>query len=447
MTDIAIDSLKDILIALQGSLLQHLYPACENDNITDFSLLVDVSDIGRIKAVSALYELHMRMAVPAPIARNLWPGGQGQSSSSIQRQPSFGNSPNDNTMASQFSEGLPIHMPPQRPLDATSRHLHETQEASSGSPRSGSSHKFKSLFLRRKSSQSSQLQSPPSSPPKKGAVSPNLQQHSFMSTAPSALTDANISSHTMTNDLWQGGSGLRIEKAATRSSFSSHVTSGTTSTVPLPENDYGGFCKGAYYIQVGLKGDGVKLRNSSTAKTGEGWYWGCRNKYCVFEGPACKKGKEFFFDDTVREFKSNGMLLVRYRWSFLAKSHVALRKTQDKKYDFRCIFCVLQGLPAPAISKTRPFLEHIAEHQTQHLDQSILRKTLCINDRMARDDEYFDVNFPPPIGGHQSLSPRMVRVESADQEPEPATLEVEKPASGLGLYDDAMLDDDPWRDP
>ena len=444
MTDIATDSLKDILIALQGSLLKHLYPASENDNITDFSLLVDVSDIGRIKAVSALYELHMRMAVSAPISRNLWPGGQGQSSC-IPPQPSLDNSPNDNTLASRFIEGLPMHMPPQSRLVASSRHPHESQQTFSNSRRSGSSPRIMSLF-RRKSSQPSQLQSPPSSPPIKGTVSPNLQQHGFNSTAPSASTDANISNYTTTNDLWQGGSGLRTEEAATRSSFSSQATSGTTFTVPLPENDYGGFCKGAYYLQVGLKGDGVKLKNSSIAKTGEGWYWGCRNKHCVFEGPSCKIGKEFFFDDTVREFKSNGTLLMRYRWSFLAKSHVAIEKSKDKIYSYRCIFCVLQGIKAPAITKKRPFLEHVAEHQTQRLDESTLRKTLCINDRMARDNEYFDVNFPPPVGGHESLSPGVAGVEPADQERESAAFEVERPGNGLGLYEDAMLDDDPWRD-
>ena len=383
-----------------------------------------------------------RMAVPAPIARNRWPGGQGQSNS-IQPQSSLDKLPSGNTLASPFSEGLPIHVPPQRQLDATSRHLHETQQTSSSSRRPGSSHRIMS-FLRRKSDQPSQLQSPPSSPPNNETVSPTLQQHRFNSTTPSALTEANIQSHTITNDTSQSGSDPRNETTATRSSFSSHVTSGTTFTAPLPDNDYGGFCEGAYYIQVGLKGNGVKLRNSSTAKTGEGWYWGCRNKYCVFEGPACKIGKEFFFDDTVREFKSNGVLLIRYRWSFLAKSHVAMRKTKHKAYDYRCIFCVLQGTPAPAIRKTRPFLEHVAEHQIQHLDESILRKTLCINDRVARDDEYFDVNFPPPVGGHESLSPDVTRVESADQEPESATFEAGRPTSGLGLYEDATL---VWRDP
>ena len=385
----------------------------------------------------------MRMAKLAPIARNHQPGGPGQSNS-IQRQPSLGNFLGDNTLASQFSEGLPIHMPPQRPLDATTKNPRETQQPSSASLRPGSSHRFMSFLLRR-SSQPSQLHSPPSSPPNNRTTSPTLREHGLKSIAASAATEANISSsHAMTNELWHGVSSPSIEKAATRSSFSSQVTSGTNFTVPLPENDYGGFCEGAYYIQVGLKGGGMKLRNSSTAKTGEGWYWGCRNKYCVFEGPACKIGKEFFFDDTVHEFRSNGMLLIRYRWSFLAKSHVAIRKTTGGIYNFRCIFCVLQGKTALAITKKGPFLEHVAEHQTQCLDESILRKTLCINGRTARDDEDFDVNFPRPVGRNESLSPGVVRVESADQEPEPATFEVEMPTSGLGLYEDPTR---VWRDP
>lgn len=60
--EIAREALKDVLIALQGSLLKQLVPAAHSDGTLDFSVLVDVSDIGRIKSVGALWELHMRMA-------------------------------------------------------------------------------------------------------------------------------------------------------------------------------------------------------------------------------------------------------------------------------------------------------------------------------------------------------------------------------------------------
>ena len=255
------------------------------------------------------------------------------------------------------------------------------------------------------------------------------QQKSQDVLSPSA--EAELSNHMFTTNPWQDeGSPSRIQQSGTRSSFSSHATTLTTSTWPSPANEYSGFCKGAYYLQAGLNRDGMRLRNMSTAKTGEGWYWGCQNKYCVFEGPACKVGKEFVFDDTVRAFMG-----IKYRWSFLAKSHVAMKKSKARIYDYRCIFCILKGSSATSITQIRPFLEHVAEHQADHLEESILRRTLCINDRIAADDEYFDINLPPPEAG---------RKPSQKPATELAT-EVQIPIGGLGLYD--SLDDDPWRRP
>ena len=135
----------------------------------------------------------------------------------------------------------------------------------------------------------------------------------------------------------------------------------TVLTLPSLETDYGGFCKGAYYLQAGLKDDGVKIRNNSIAKTGESWYWGCQNKHCVFEGRACKIGKDFFFDDSIREYRRDSITLIRYRWAFLAKSHVAIKKSRERTCNYRCIFCVLQGRSARVIAKIAPFLEHVAE--------------------------------------------------------------------------------------
>lgn len=64
MFDIAIatQALQEILIHLQGTLLRHLWAAQENDNLTDFNIVVDASDFGRIKSVTVLNELYMRMA-------------------------------------------------------------------------------------------------------------------------------------------------------------------------------------------------------------------------------------------------------------------------------------------------------------------------------------------------------------------------------------------------
>lgn len=64
---IATQALQSILIELQGTLLRHLWAAQENDNMTDFNVVVDASDFGRIRSVTVLNELYMRMAQAAPI--------------------------------------------------------------------------------------------------------------------------------------------------------------------------------------------------------------------------------------------------------------------------------------------------------------------------------------------------------------------------------------------
>ena len=440
MTEIAEDSLKNILIALQSSLLKHLYPAAGNDDLIDFSLLVDISDIGRIKAVSALYELHMRMAVAAPIARSVRPTALLQNSS-VKPQPIL--DALRNVPISPFNEGLPIHMLPQNPDYVAIGSSQVNNELSSTSPRPRSFNKLKS-FLRRGSSHASQLPSPPSSPQDEAPISPPLQLYSSKSTVVSPfINDATPSDHGISSNPWEESSHFQADEAGKRTSFSSRLASVTTMTLPSPGNDYGGFCKGAYYLQAGLNGDGVKLRNNSIAKTGESWYWGCQNQNCVFEGRCCKIRKDFFFDDSVWEFKSDGIPLIRYRWAFLAKSHVAIKKSRERIYNYRCIFCVLQGLPAPIITKKGRFLEHVAEHQNQRLDESMLRRTLCISGRVATDDEYFDINFLPTTPVYEDEN----GVDPEDHEPKSPAIEDQKSTGGFGLYENAILDDDPWRNP
>ena len=377
----------------------------------------------------------MRMAVRAPITTNpsSLPSAQlpNNTSSVYQTQPVENEehlvSHNSRPAPSSFYSGnLPTDKGRNHDSNSIIESLKNSKRTLSMSTRKSSPQKLP-WFSRRKSSQVS----PPSSTPSSDRMTTMLhQQNQHDVLDRSAETES--SKHTFTSNPWQDeASASRSQEGGTRSSFSSHGTTRTTSAWPSPENEYSGFCKGAYYLQAGLYRDGMRLRNMSTAKTGESWYWGCQNKYCVFEGPACKVSKEFIFDNTVRTFNS-----IKYRWSFLAKSHVAMKKSKAQIYNYRCIFCILKGISAPSITKIRPFLEHVAEHQGQHLEESILRRTLCINDRIAADDEYFDINLAPPEA----------RIEPTPQDlaAEPAA-EVQIPIGGLDLYD--SLDDDPWRRP
>ena len=159
--------------------------------------------------------------------------------------------------------------------------------------------------------------------------------------------------------------------------------------VPSASNGYGGFCKGAFNFQVGSK-DAIKLRKEQVIVQAIVHYWGCSSSKCAFEGPATKEGDEWIYDNSIRSCHG-----VRYRWSFLAKSHVTLKKVKNKTFHYRCIFCVLHGLESPVYQSTGSLMQHIAQHRDQHFGDAVLDRANCINDRVAVEEDNFDVNLPP----------------------------------------------------
>lgn len=97
------------------------------------------------------------------------------------------------------------------------------------------------------------------------------------------------------------------------------------------------------------------------------------------------------FDDTVRV--SNA---VQYRWTFLAKCHVALSKVRNGQYDYQCVFCGVQSSSDNLYRGERAFIEHVSQqHRGQQPDPSISDKICCIYGRVALEEENFDVNLTP----------------------------------------------------
>ena len=156
------------------------------------------------------------------------------------------------------------------------------------------------------------------------------------------------------------------------------------------QNLYGGFCLGAYKLQVGFPDEGFKLRNQSVALTGQSQYWSCANSHCVFDGPARKMDKVWGFSTVIKVAFG-----VQYRWTFLAKSHVALPKSKNREFDYRCPFCVAQRQPPGPYRTVHAFMEHVSTHRGQELESSISDKILCVFGRLAQTDEPFDINLPP----------------------------------------------------
>ena len=376
--------------------------------MTDFTSLVDTSDEARIRAVTILNDLFFRTkAKIAPVIQHA-----PQALPSI--PPLFGNFDNQGQVDGR---GLPLDIHTSTVNQATFKGTRKESEAdmiskcpsqpppryqpterpetSSGSPKP----MFSRIFSRKSAAVVGEVyEDKPGH--RKGSSDSSMSPHNSAehSKRSSAMT---ISSQGPLDEDNPWASELsRSPNDSHRPNLQGHRESQTkppdtfqrqpTNESKPPFGDlYGGFCKGAYKLQVGLR-DGLKLRNQSGSFQGEGYYWACGSSKCAFEGRACKEGKEWNFDDTIHS--SSG---VRYRWVFLAKSHIAMSKAKNGIYDYRCVFCVLQGQESPVFRKPRILMEHVSRHRGQNLDESIIRKTNCIDMREATDDEDFDINLTP----------------------------------------------------
>lgn len=156
------------------------------------------------------------------------------------------------------------------------------------------------------------------------------------------------------------------------------------------QNQYGGFCLGAYKLQVGFTEEGFKLRNQSVALTGQSQYWACANSHCVFDGPARRMDKGWGFSTVIKVAFG-----VQYRWTFLAKTHVALAKSKNREFDYQCPFCVAQRQPPGPYRTVHAFMEHVSTHRGQEPESTMSDKIICISGRVAQTDEAFDINLTP----------------------------------------------------
>ncbi|WEW59184.1 hypothetical protein PRK78_004653 [Emydomyces testavorans] len=194
--------------------------------------------------------------------------------------------------------------------------------------------------------------------------------------------------------------------------------------LPNEENKFAGFCKGAWKLQNAMK-KSFRLDSRPTST------WRCTK--CHFAGalsqaPSVSRKSPLAsvqglaraipvtgsssqeFDQRVRLHEPSG---IRYRWAFLAKSHIAL-KTTPKATDgtsgsFGCIYCcVEQRGPAPVFANLDMFMEHLRIHggsaggsadarETQMPPQAVLDWTKCILGRVASEDEGFDINIPKVV--------------------------------------------------
>ena len=204
-------------------------------------------------------------------------------------------------------------------------------------------------------------------------------------------------------------------------------------TFPSEANNYGGFCQGAWRLQVGDNKKAFAVNQRPVGMTGTLPFWRC--KKCDFEGPLAGGPSKTTqsFDRRVRRTASG----IQYRWAFLAKCHVQNKRiaptniTDGSFGTFGCIFCCAEGtlvtdnmsihsgssggvqlkgrkkakdkgsqgttaITTPFFGNVQAFMEHLEEHRAEGRQPStaLLERTKCIVGRVAEPDEEFDINLP-----------------------------------------------------
>ena len=362
--------------------MEHLAHAHEDDEIVDFSGAVDSSDLGRIKALTVLHELYMRIAQAEPI----------QLSSLTAQHAQLGQTPEITTDVSTRGNSVSEESFQGRRLQEW---LTKWRRRSTSS-----------IKDRRKSYNDRRLEWSGQEPHGR-----TEEGHRKQVSASLPLSTAQLSS--LETNPWDESASIHATGtdaltspmpplSPTPSRPGLRVSSGSRTRSERTNNSTESldYCKGANYLQRGFPKDAFKRTNQSVSMQAENYYWRCGNKQCVFNGPAVKSGKEWRFAKDIMH--SSGTHSIEYRWSFLAKSHIPLGKVKGgwNQHTFKCFLCHLQGNNRSIFQGSRSFLDHTATHTGQYVGNTYIQGPLVLRAEMVKslsdhDSEKFDVNIPP----------------------------------------------------
>jgi hypothetical protein len=374
-------------------MLRELSKALEDDSMQDFTAAENASNTARVRTVNVLNDLFLRMQESASRNRSLPPGS---ANSCIQLGAIDAPPPRRQIEPSQAPRR--VYTLPDDDGSETLQRSYQTRLAPVQRQKRDSDSLdyipgIKGLFPRRaKSSDKSSAIGQDSRRVETGvhlAAKPVLQY--LRPSQQGQYTSGMLSSISLSDNPWASSTDRPIATSPTdvdtlqirnpnlvQNHHQSSLSS--VSTKALTPQDSRGFCKGAYYLQVGLKSDGMKLRNQSCSFTGENRYFACSNSRCCFEAPAYQAGKIWDLVNTPIGPRHG----VKFRWSFLAKSHIEQSNAKSRNYRYRCIFCALQNSKAPVLEDVNVLIEHVARHR---------REELPTEGRVLVDGDDFDIHF------------------------------------------------------
>lgn len=225
---------------------------------------------------------------------------------------------------------------------------------------------------------------------------PSMERRETMSLAPDAPIPTAALVRQISNPLSPPSPVLTNR---TNSINALHGSSSTAIPTPNPENDYLGFCKGAWKLQNGdRKSSFGKCREVDAwsrhpSSSAAAYHLACNTNKCAFRSNFSNVDVNVIWS-RVFAIPSKG---IKLRWSFLAKSHVLQKVVVKHQYSFNCLFCVFLTGRSGVYHGIDYYLDHVAsEHRgSRGLGEIILYKTGCINDHKAEDTEEFDINLWP----------------------------------------------------
>lgn len=164
---------------------------------------------------------------------------------------------------------------------------------------------------------------------------------------------------------------------------------------PSRANNYWGFCKGAWLTREDAK-KGLALRTRPLGLYNTQEVWECT--YCTFKGntfsmphPSKKLRTITVVDPRIITSGS----LIRYKWIFLAKSHVKQKVSDSQESNYCCVFCSLEGRVSSMYSGEETLMYHIAQSHSEGMSEDVKRKARCVFGNQAGDSETeWDINIP-----------------------------------------------------
>ncbi|KAK5108634.1 hypothetical protein LTR62_008125 [Meristemomyces frigidus] len=474
---IAVIALQRITIQLQGSLLEKLR---RDDEGTDFMFLVDAADVGRDRTIGSLLELRQRLLAKGPIHELLDAPAAAAAVGPEERRrelPTTTTKVRDVTIHSAHSpepdkgqQGKPTWTrsvgaeedATAGPLEEPHTHEHGRKRHSSllsffkhhrshsnsaeqsPSPRIEEIHESTrpsakavtspppaavpttgpTAAVRVRSSESTARPGPQPSPPQRsfqyqdweddpaqiwGAPKPAERRDTVASLA--IPPDATIP--TLPTSPAESARTLSIARIPSVGRSSSIATATTAQiTTPNPDNAYLGFCKSAYKLQNGDR----KTALTRVKEFNDGWsqatvyYLCCSSSKCAFAG-------HINLDVIWTKVWTVEARGLKFRWPFLAKSHVPQQKVKGQQYGYQCLFCAFQGEKTAVYFGTDTYLEHVSGHRGQGMSEVVLYMTKAVTDRILEVDEHesteFDINLFP-LNDVEAMDRRVSEVLSDD---------------------------------